>query len=92
MLVMQMNVDIVVERRIANYDQYLRQMIDLFGDENFLNVVVMQMDHEHLLMNHMKMNDVDHYLIPDLLLVMFYLRKKKKFMFCFYLYDLPHSF
>ena len=67
LIVIQMFVDIVVEHMIANYDQYLKQLMDLFDDENFLNVVVMRMDHEHWLMNH-----VVHYEIFVLLLMMFY--------------------
>jgi hypothetical protein len=55
-------VDIVVEHRIANYVQYL-MMMELFDDENFLNMIVMQMGHVHLLMSHVLeklMNDVGH--------------------------------
>jgi hypothetical protein len=55
-------VDIVVEHRIANYVQYL-MMMELFDDENFLNMIVMQMDHVHSLMSHVfekLMNDVGH--------------------------------
>jgi len=47
--------DIVVEHMIANYDRHLMMMmlmIDWFDDEQFLNVVVKQMDLVHLLMFH----------------------------------------
>ncbi len=73
MIVNQMIVDIVVEHMIANFVQHLL-MIEEFDDEKFLNMVVKQMDHVHLLMYHVfdeMMNDVDHYLMLIHLLVMF---------------------
>jgi hypothetical protein len=38
---------IVVEHMIANFVQYLMMMIEEFDDENFLNMIVKQMDHVH---------------------------------------------
>jgi len=68
-----MIVDIVVEHMIANFVQYLL-MIEDFDDGKFLNRVVKQMDHVHLLMYHVFVemtNDVVHYLMLVHLLVMF---------------------
>jgi hypothetical protein len=93
MIVMQMNADIVVAHMIANYDRYLKRMIELLVDENFLHVVVEQMDHEHLLMNHVMMNDVDQYLMWIHLLMMFYIEKKETLVLIpLYRENLPHSF
>jgi hypothetical protein len=90
MIVIRLTDDIVVEHMIANYDQHLMMMmIDWFDDEQFLNVVVKQMDLVHLLMFHVfdsMMNDVVHYWILVHLLVIFYRNKKKRnFLYSFLL-------